>query len=354
VAPSAFETRVKDIDKKINVTPPATKPIAEQLDIDSITASNMQKRLAEEKPVETKPAKPKKPAKYIAPPLDLLVTESTQPDNENDNTQEKIDLLEESLEMLRMEARQGITHVVATPHFCPQHGSPERFLRRRAEAEKLLLSLKTADPESDDARLFVLATVFMQTGRLLPAYQLFAEVSGTIGKTYSPYAVSDAVEALKSGKMNEAQQLIGRLAARAESPWKFFAASESVYALIRLNRLDEAFTVLAEIPRDRYTFNTELLQYLAEAHCGEVGNFKKNYTVFLEKMPRQISLRILELFTAAADAAAKSGDHQFAAVLLRNAINSTENTALKQKFARQLIASLSIADPDAAVTEIAG
>ena len=225
---------------------------------------------------------------------------------------------------------------------------------RYAEAEKLLLSLKTADPESDDARLFVLATVFMQTGRLLPAYQLFAEVSGTIGKTYSPYAVSDAVEALKSGKMNEAQQLIGRLAARAESPWKFFAASESVYALIRLNRLDEAFTVLAEIPRDRYTFNTELLQYLAEAHRGEVGNFKKNYTVFLEKMPRQISLRILELFTAAADAAAKSGDHQFAAVLLRNAINSTENTALKQKFARQLIASLSIADPDAAVTEIAG
>lgn len=45
------------------------------------------------------------------------------------------DSLEESIALLRMEAEQGITHVVATPHFYPQHDSPERFLRRRKEAE---------------------------------------------------------------------------------------------------------------------------------------------------------------------------------------------------------------------------
>lgn len=44
----------------------------------------------------------------------------------------------ESLEMLRMEAQQGIRHVVATPHFYPQYDTPERFLRRRAEAEAIL------------------------------------------------------------------------------------------------------------------------------------------------------------------------------------------------------------------------
>ena len=46
--------------------------------------------------------------------------------------------VEESIAMLQMEAEQGITHVVATPHFYPQHDNPESFLRRRAAAEALL------------------------------------------------------------------------------------------------------------------------------------------------------------------------------------------------------------------------
>ena len=46
--------------------------------------------------------------------------------------------LEESIAMLRMEAEQGIQHVVATPHFYPRHHSPEEFLEKRAAAEALL------------------------------------------------------------------------------------------------------------------------------------------------------------------------------------------------------------------------
>lgn len=46
--------------------------------------------------------------------------------------------LEMSIQMLRMEAQQGIDRVVATPHFYPQYDTPERFLRRRAEAESTL------------------------------------------------------------------------------------------------------------------------------------------------------------------------------------------------------------------------
>lgn len=46
--------------------------------------------------------------------------------------------LEQSIAMLRMEAEQGIKQVVATPHFYPQHDSPERFLARRAKAEEKL------------------------------------------------------------------------------------------------------------------------------------------------------------------------------------------------------------------------
>lgn len=46
--------------------------------------------------------------------------------------------LEESLAMLKMEKEQGITHVVATPHFYAQQDRLEAFLERRMEAEKKL------------------------------------------------------------------------------------------------------------------------------------------------------------------------------------------------------------------------
>jgi len=41
---------------------------------------------------------------------------------------------DESVALLQMEAEQGITRVVATPHFYPQHDTPERFLKRRQRA----------------------------------------------------------------------------------------------------------------------------------------------------------------------------------------------------------------------------
>lgn len=46
--------------------------------------------------------------------------------------------VEESVAMLRMEAKQGIGCVVATPHFYARHDDPERFLVRRAAAMERL------------------------------------------------------------------------------------------------------------------------------------------------------------------------------------------------------------------------
>ena len=46
--------------------------------------------------------------------------------------------VEESIELLKAEAAQGITKVVATPHFYANYDSPERFLERRAKAKVLL------------------------------------------------------------------------------------------------------------------------------------------------------------------------------------------------------------------------
>ena len=53
--------------------------------------------------------------------------------------------VEEALCILRMEAMQGVEHVVATPHFYPQYDTPECFLRRRAESEALLREAMTGE-----------------------------------------------------------------------------------------------------------------------------------------------------------------------------------------------------------------
>ena len=46
--------------------------------------------------------------------------------------------LETSIKMLKMAYAQGIETMVATPHFDPNSDTPESFLQRRKEAEKLL------------------------------------------------------------------------------------------------------------------------------------------------------------------------------------------------------------------------
>ncbi|MBQ6718946.1 MAG: capsular polysaccharide biosynthesis protein [Oscillospiraceae bacterium] len=48
--------------------------------------------------------------------------------------------LEESIGMLREEAAQGISHVIATPHFYARYDNPEQFLEARKQAQKQLCS----------------------------------------------------------------------------------------------------------------------------------------------------------------------------------------------------------------------
>lgn len=45
---------------------------------------------------------------------------------------------EQSMAMLAEEAKQGVTHVVATPHFYARHSDPDTFLAKRAAAAQVL------------------------------------------------------------------------------------------------------------------------------------------------------------------------------------------------------------------------
>ena len=53
--------------------------------------------------------------------------------------------LKTSIRMLEELQRQGITRVAATPHFYPNHDSPERFLARRDEAFRTLTAAWQGD-----------------------------------------------------------------------------------------------------------------------------------------------------------------------------------------------------------------
>ncbi len=48
--------------------------------------------------------------------------------------------VDESIAMLRLLGEQGVSHVIATPHFYPNYDSPERFLQRREDAYASLLT----------------------------------------------------------------------------------------------------------------------------------------------------------------------------------------------------------------------
>lgn len=54
--------------------------------------------------------------------------------------------VEESVGMLKMEASQGVRHIMATPHFYAHHDSLEHFLEKRVQAERKLQEVMRQHP----------------------------------------------------------------------------------------------------------------------------------------------------------------------------------------------------------------
>ena len=70
--------------------------------------------------------------------------------------------VEESIALLRKEAEQGVTQVIATPHFYPRYDAPEQFLKRRSEAEAALR--EEMSKHAGLPQLFVGAEVYFFNG----------------------------------------------------------------------------------------------------------------------------------------------------------------------------------------------
>lgn len=85
--------------------------------------------------------------------------------------------VEESLEMLQEEVKQGIHTVVLTPHFYPNHDSPERFFsKRQAALQDLQMAMSG---KSGYPRLLVGAEVYFYQGMSDSAILKELAISGT-------------------------------------------------------------------------------------------------------------------------------------------------------------------------------
>ncbi len=219
-----------------------------------------------------------------------------------------------------------------------------------ADAENFFKNLRTADPVMEDARLFSLGTLYMNTGREAEGCELFLRIAGVPGKEWPAEETGMLREAMLAGQVFEVGRLAGSLTVRPESPWRRYAVREAVYALIQLKQPGEAQRILAILPEEWRDADTELLTYLADVHQGKIDRFKANLPAFLEKLPRQSHIRLLELFSKGAAAAGESGDNQFAAALLTRAGEFTAETELKEEIHRQLLIRLLNFDADRAAS----
>lgn len=164
---------------------------------------------------------------------------------------------EESLELLRQSARQGIRRLVATPHFYPRYDSPEMFLSRRSEAEKILHQAAVAEPG-------------------LPEVIVGAEVY-----YFSGISDSELVNALTIG----GKRCI--LIEMPPAPWKesHYRELEGIYAKHRI------IPIIAHVDRYIRPFHTygipkqlEQLPVLVQA----------NADFFIHKSTRSLALRMLK------------------------------------------------------------
>lgn len=165
--------------------------------------------------------------------------------------------VEESLEMLRMEARQGIRRVIATPHFYANHDTPERFLKRREAAWSRLREAMAEDPD-------------------LPEVTLGAEVY------YFPgMSESDALSELTIGENGVI------LLEMPQSPW-----TESMYREMEAIYIKQGITpIIAHIDRYIGPFRTYGIPKRLEALPVLV---QANAEFFLQHGTSRMALRMLQ------------------------------------------------------------
>lgn len=164
--------------------------------------------------------------------------------------------LEQSVAMLQMAAQQGISKVIATPHFYAQHDNPEHFLQKRAEAEK---KLRAEMAQHND----------------LPELEIGAEVY------YFP-GISDS-DALSQLTIGEKRYILIEM---PMPPWseRIYKELESIWIK------QDLIPIVAHIDRYVTRFNCKAILKRLEAMPVLV---QANAEFFLERSTRRLAMRML-------------------------------------------------------------
>lgn len=167
------------------------------------------------------------------------------------------DCVETSVAMLRMEAQQGIAHVIATPHFYARYDNPEQFLPARERAYQKL-------------------TRELEVHPILPKITVGAEVHFFPG-----IADSDILEGLTIGE----KRCI--LIEMPDSPW-----TERMYQEIEdISRQRNMIPVIAHVDRYISPFRTySIPERLADMPV----LVQANASFFLRSATRSLALKLLK------------------------------------------------------------
>lgn len=165
--------------------------------------------------------------------------------------------LAESIELLKREARQGVTRVVATPHFYARHDRPESFFRRRNEVLRSLQEEMKKHPD-------------------LPSLSVGAEVRYFPGMSQSD-VISDLTIDGKSSILIELR----------EEPW-----GDSVFQELERIYYDRGLTpIIAHV--ERYIFPLRLNNHIRRLEELPVL-VQSNAGFFLNAHTRHRALRMLK------------------------------------------------------------
>lgn len=203
--------------------------------------------------------------------------------------------VEESIAMLRSLAEQGVTQVVATPHFYPNYDNPERFLRRRAKAYASLMEAVEAYPGLPQIRLGAEVAFFcgMSESELLP--QLTIEKNRCILIEMPPPPWTEGMYR-ELVQIREQQGLIPIIAHidRYLTPWRTFGIPKRLVQLpVMVQANAEFFTKRSTASLAMKLLKLDQIQLLG-SDCHNMSHRKPNLGAAVERIGSRLGRGTLE------------------------------------------------------------
>lgn len=203
--------------------------------------------------------------------------------------------LEMSIEMLRMEAEQGIQYVVATPHFYAQHDSPKKFLERREASKQQLL--KEMSKHDGLPQLVVGAEVYYFSGMCESESLMDLTIGNTkyilVEMPMSPWTDSMYEELYKIYTRRRLTPIVAHID-RYISPFKTYRIPERLEELPVLVQANASFFQHRLTNKMAMRMLKEEKIHLIGSDCHNISDRAPNLGLTLTKIEKQLGLEVVK------------------------------------------------------------